>query len=136
MKKILMILFILGITLITGCGNKGYTEVNYNELEQKLENKDNFVLVIGSETCGACANYEITMKKVINKNNVEIFYLDLHALSDDDYAKAYSKFVFQSTPTTVFIKDGKETTTYDRIIGSAGYNDVVEALKKHGMIGE
>lgn len=136
MKKIFITLFILGLFLLTGCGNSGYTEVSYNELLQKLENKDTFALVLGSATCSACANYEVTMKKVIKDNDIEIFYLDLHALSDDDYASAYSKFVFQSTPTTIFIKDGKETTTYDRIIGSAGYNDVVKELKRHGMIGE
>lgn len=135
MKKVL--LAILGIVLLTGCGGKkGYTELSFNDLQLKLGNKESFVLVIGSSTCSACAKYEETMKNVIKSEKVEIFYLDLNDLSDDEYSKIYSKYVIQSTPTTIFIKEGIETSTYDRIIGAAGYSDIVDNLKKHGVIGE
>lgn len=135
MKKVL--LAILGIVLLTGCGGKkGYTELSFNDLQLKLGNKESFVLVIGSSTCSACAKYEETMKSVIKSEKVEIFYLDLNDLSDDEYSKIYSKYVIQSTPTTIFIKEGIETSTYDRIIGAAGYSDIVDNLKKHGVIGE
>lgn len=135
MKKVL--LAILGIVLLTGCGSKnGYTELSFNDLQLKLGNKDNFVLVIGSSTCSACAKYEETMKSVIKNEKVEIFYLDLNDLNNEEYSKIYSKYVVQSTPTTIFIKEGLETSTYDRIIGAAGYSDIVDNLKKQGVIGE
>ena len=137
MKKILCIIAIFGIMFLTGCGKyTKYTELNFNELQAKLDNKDSFVLVIGSSTCSACAKYEETMKSVIKDNNVEIFYLDLQQLTDEEYSKIYSKYVIISTPTTIFIKDGLETSTYDRIIGAASYSDIVSNLKKHGVIGE
>ena len=137
MKKILCIIAIFGIMFLTGCGKyTKYTELNFNELQAKLDNKDSFVLVIGSSTCSACAKYEETMKSVIKDNNVEIFYLDLQQLTDEEYSKIYSKYVIISTPTTIFIKDGLETSTYDRIIGAASYSDIVSNLKKHGGIGE
>ena len=137
MKKILCAIAILGIMFLTGCGKyTGYTELNFNELQTKLDNKESFVLVIGSSTCSACAKYEETMKSVIKDNNVEIFFLDLEKLSETEYSKMYSKYVIISTPTTIFIKDGLETSTYDRIIGAASYSDIVSNLKKHGVIGE
>lgn len=136
MKKILCLILVMTVFLLTGCKNKGYTELSYAEVLNKLENKDTFVIVFGSDTCSACANYEITMKNVINKNDVEIFYLNINALDKETYANMYSKFVVTSTPTTVFIKEGKETTTYDRIIGSADYKEVVKNLEKHGYIGD
>ena len=133
MKKILIILCAL---FLVGCSNPKYTELSCDDLFTKLENKDTFVLVFGSDTCSACASYEKTMTKVMKDTKVEIFYVNLHALSEEDYSKIYSKFVVTSTPTTIFIKDGEETSTYNRIVGAAKYEDVIDSLKKHGYIGE
>ena len=140
MKKILIFVIILvgifGIILFLSNQSPKYTEISYEQLIEKLNNKDTFVLLIGSDTCSACANYEITMKKVMKDTKVEIFYVNLHTLSEENYSKVYSKFVVNSTPTTIFIKDGEETTSYNRIVGSADYNTVVDKLKKLGYIGE
>lgn len=137
MKKIAIAILMIFTLFITGCSKyKTYTEINYSELQSKLDNKDTFVLVVGSSTCSACANYKTTMEKVIKDKQVEIFYIDMKLLSEEDYAKLYSKFVVVSTPTTIFIKDGIETSTYDRIVGSANYSDVVNNLKKQGYIGD
>lgn len=137
MKKILCAIVILSLVLLTGCKKyDGYSELTFNELQTKLENKDSFVLVLGSSTCSACAKYQEVMKDVISDKQVEIFYLDLQQLSKEEYAKIYSKYVIVSTPTTVFIKEGLETSTYDRIVGAANYTDVIKNLEKHGFIGE
>ncbi len=133
MKKILICMMTI---LLVGCGNPKYTEINYEQLKQKLDNKDTFVLLIGSDTCSACASYETTMTKVMKDTKVEIFYVNLHALSEEDYSKVYSKFVVTSTPTTIFIENGEETSTYNRIVGAAKYEDVIDSLKQHGYIGE
>lgn len=134
MKKIVLVLITL--FCLVGCGKRTYTELNYTELMNKLDNDDTFVLVMGSDTCSACAQYKITMEEVMKETKVEIFYLNLHALSEEDYSKIYSKFVVTSTPTTLFFKDGKETTTYDRVVGAANYNSIIGELKKHGYVGE
>jgi len=138
MKKILMIITLLFSTLcLTGCGKyKTYTELSFSEFQTKLENKDSFVVVMGSSTCSACAMYKVTMEEVIKQNQVEIFYLGLDTLSKEEYSQIYSKFVVEMTPTTIFIKDGKETSTYDRIVGTASATEVIKNLKKHGIMGE
>lgn len=136
MKKILIVIMLL---FMVGCSSKydGYTELSYDELKQKYENKDTFVLVLGSETCSACAKYKGTMESVIKDKKIEIFYLDADKLVEEQYNKIKSKLGGQySTPTTIFIKNGLETSTYDRILGSAGYSEVIENLKRLGYIGE
>lgn len=137
MKQIIYIISIMSILFLTGCNKTyEYTNLNYDELQTKLDNKDSFVLVLGSSTCSACAQYEKTMKNVIKEEKVEIFYLDLYKLSEEEHSKIYSKYVVNTTPTTVFIKDGLETSTYDRIVGSKSYSVILENLKKHGFVGE
>ena len=133
MKKILICLLAI---LLVGCGGPKYTEISYEQLKEKLDNQETFVLLLGSDTCSACANYETTMKKVMKDTKIEIFYVNLHTLSEEDYNKVYSKFVVTSTPTTIFIKDGEETTTYNRIVGSADYKTVIDKLKTLGYIGD
>lgn len=132
MKKILIILCAL---FLVGCSNPKYTELSCDDLFTKLENKDTFVLVFGSDTCSACKSYEPTMQKVMKDTNLEIFYINLHVLSDEDYSKIYSSYVVTSTPTTLFFKDGVETSTYDRIVGAVDYDEVIKKLEKLGYIG-
>lgn len=137
MKRFISIIFISFLVLLTvGCGKREYTEVTYNELMNKINDKQSFVVVIGSDTCSACASYKTTMEEVMKDTKVEIFYLDINELSEEDYAKLKSKFVINSTPTTIFLVDGKELTTYDRLVGSASYDTVINSLKKYGYVGE
>ena len=95
MKKILIFVIILvgifGIILFLSNQSPKYTEISYEQLIEKLNNKDTFVLLIGSDTCSACANYEITMKKVMKDTKVEIFYVNLHTLLEEDYNEIFFK---------------------------------------------
>ena len=141
MRKILiMITLLLSLFCLIGCNQykryTTYTKLNYSEFQEKLDNKDSFAVVMGLSTCSACAMYKVTMENVIKENQVEIFYLELDSLSEEEHSKIYSKFVVEMTPTTIFIKEGKETSTYDRIVGAASSTEVVKNLKKHGIIGE
>jgi len=138
MKKILMLLFLTVLTIcITGCSKyKGYTEISYTDLQTKLQNKESFVFVIGSSTCSACAKYETTMKKVIKKYQVEVFFIDINKLSLSEQPNFESKFVISGTPTTVFVKDGVETSAYDRINGAGNYSEIISTFKKQGIIGD
>lgn len=133
MKKLILIVTIL---CLIGCGKRGYTELSVDELFEKIDNKETFVIVLGQETCSACSKYKETMQEVITKEKVEIFYLDLSKLDQEEYAKVYSKFVVVSTPTTAFIIDGVEESTYNRIVGTENYDNIVAKLKAYGFIGE
>lgn len=132
MKKILIILCAL---FLVGCSNPKYTEISVTQFQEKLDAKESFILVIGSDTCSACKSYEPTMQKVMKDTNLDIFYINLHVLSDEDYSKIYSSYVVTSTPTTLFFKDGVETSTYDRIVGAVDYDEVIKKLEKLGYIG-
>ena len=132
MKKI----FILFVTIImlTGCKAKSYQEISYKELNDMLEDKESFILFIGSSTCSACARYEVTLNDVIEEYGTDVKYIDLSKLSDKDESALVSEFPIDGTPTTIFIEKGEEDNTYNRIEGAARRSKIIEKFEENGYI--
>ena len=132
MKKIL-ILFI-SLFMLTACGNKTYDEISYDELNKMLEKKQDFILFIGSDTCSACNTYKGTLNDVIEEYGTDVKYINLASLSKAEESSLVSKFPINGTPTTVFITDGEEEDTHNRIVGSAKKSEIVNEFKENGYI--
>ncbi len=134
-KKILFVIMALLLVVVTGGGKeRTYHEVSYDELNKMVKDKESFVLVIGSETCSACESYKPTMEKIITNYNVRINYINIYQLSEEEKAGLIQLAYYANTPTTVYFKDGVATDTYNRIVGAASYDTVLESLKKNGYI--
>lgn len=132
MKKIL-ILFI-SLFMLTACGNKTYDEISYDELNKMLEKKQDFILFIGSDTCSACNTYKGTLNDVIEEYGTDVKYINLASLSKAEESSLVSKFPINGTPTTIFITDGEEEDTHNRIVGSAKKSEIVNEFKENGYI--
>lgn len=125
----------MALFMLTGCGaNKTYDEISYNELNRMIENKQDFILFIGSDTCSACNMYKKTLNNVIKEYGTDVKYIDLAKLSETEESSLISKFPIKGTPTTVFITDGEEKDTHNRLIGSAKKSKVTEKFKENGYI--
>ena len=139
MKKLLVLL--TTILLFTGCNKlKSYEEINYEELNKMIENKEDFILFIGSSTCSHCAAYKEKVNKFVKEYQTKIYYIDIHKFSETESNKFKLIVNFEGTPTTVFFEKGKEkedengnVRTY-RIEGNIEYSKVVEKIKKAGFI--
>lgn len=132
MKKILLI---IGIIFLSACSSvKTYDEISYKQLNKMLDNKNNFVLFIGSSKCSHCKEYEVTLNEIIKKYNLDIKYIDISKLSEEEYSELTSKFPISGTPTTIFIEKGEEKDTYNRIVGSVKYSKVLEKLKENNYV--
>lgn len=120
----------------TACQRKltTYTEIDYNKYLEKIEQKDTFALVIGSETCSACAMFKTTMETFIEKYQVEVFYIDTADMSNEDYSSLNSEINFDGTPTTIFIEEGNLTSYYNRIDGAGSLSSVESKFKENGYI--
>ena len=143
MKKILII-FIVIITLFTvGCGKGSVEEITLDEYEQMMKNKKSFILFVGSKTCSHCAEFKITLERVIENYNIDFKYIDISNFNDDERKSFSSEIRFDGTPTTVFVEEGKDNSCRlmscddtKRIEGAQNYEKVVEILKSNGYIKE
>lgn len=110
-------------------------ELNVDEVIEKIENKDTFVLCITQTTCQHCANYKPKLEKISKEYNIEIYYIDIDKYSDKKQQDFKNAVSFDgSTPVTAFIKEGKETTASNRIFGNSSYDKIIEKFKKNGFI--
>lgn len=138
-KNIIIIIIVIGLGIGLGYllfnNNDNLIELNYNELESKIENKEDFVVCISRTTCSHCNNYKPKLRNVANKYKINIYYTDIDKYTKTDLEKFNNLISFDGgTPVTIFIKKGEEKTTATRIEGDVSTNKIIDKLKKNGFI--
>lgn len=139
-KKVIIIVSICLVILIGGfvidsiLGKNYLVEIKIDELVGKLENKEDMVLLISQTDCTHCISYKPKLEDVANKHKLYIYYIDVDLLSDDEATEFKEYISFSSTPSTVFIKDGEEKTSANRINGDASKEKIEKKLKSNGFI--
>lgn len=139
MKRILKYLSVLLVLIITltGCSSNSdnhIKEITFNQFEEKMKNKETFALYIGNEGCSHCISYLPTLKEVLKEYDVTIYHLDNSKLSDSEYSKFKSYVNISGTPTILFITNGEEETTLNRIVGETSKQETIEIFKTNGYI--
>lgn len=137
MKKLLLFLFAC-VSLLVGCSNGGtYEEISFNDYKEMINNKESFILFIGSTQCSHCASFKKTINKVVSDYDVKVYYIDIYNFSEKESKEFDGMIKFTGTPTTVFYNEGvEEHPSYNRINGNKPYSKVVEMFTKNGYIKE
>ena len=141
LKKKILILCSICLVILIGAiitdrymANAYLKEISYNDAIKKIENKETFILLVSQTTCSHCKDYKPVFKKVLKDNKITAYYIEFDLLSDDE-KKEFTKHInFDSTPTTVFLKSGEETTTATRIVGAREEEYIIGKLKSNGYI--
>lgn len=111
-----------------------FKELKYNEIIEKIENKDDFVLLISQTTCTHCISYKPKLEEVANEYKINIYYIEVDLLNDEERDKFSSYINYSSTPVTAFLKNGEESTVANRINGDASKDKIEKKLKSNGFI--
>jgi len=129
---IIIIFLLILLLLFVNNGKGNLIELSYNDIKEKIENKENFVLCVSRTTCSHCADYKPKLKEVAKENNINIYYIDVDKYDEEEFSNLIS--FDGSTPTTIFIKNGEEETTSNRINGDVSKSKIIEKLKSNGFI--
>lgn len=140
-KKKVMILVIFCLLILAGAviadrimGKSYFNEISFNDIMEKIENKEDVVLLISQTTCSHCISYKPKLRDVANKYKLNIYYIDVDLLDEDELKELKSKVNYTGTPVTVFLKNGEEKTAANRINGDASKDKIVKKLKNNGFI--
>ena len=109
-------------------------EIKYEQVIEKVENKESFVLLFSQTTCSHCMDYKPKLKRVANRYKIKIYYLETDLLSGEESEELKTHFSFRGTPTTIFVIDGEEKTAATRINGDVSEEKIVSKLKSNGFI--
>lgn len=109
--------------------------LNYKQVQSKIKNKDSFILIASASTCSHCAEYKPKLIKIAKEYKINIYYIDYDLESSKDQKEFLNNNKLNgSTPITLFIQNGKQTSIFDRLEGDVSKEKVVEKLKKLGFI--
>ena len=133
---IALLLLIVSFLVINKYSNRNrLIELDVNQVLEKVDNKDSFVLCISRTDCSFCEKYKPKLAKISKDYKVEIYYIDIDKYSKEEQQEFIKHISFdKSTPVTAFIKDGVETTSSNRIFGNVSSDKIVDKLIKNGFI--
>lgn len=133
MKK--FILLILCIFTFCACSNKSYIiDTSIDEVKTMIENKETFILYIGSAECSHCSSYKPKLEDVTLEYEVTVYYIDTSKLSDNEYNELTEIVSFSGTPTTAFINKGEDLGTQTHIDGDVSKEKIINIFKNNGYI--
>ena len=110
--------------------------IKIDELREKINNKESFILVITQDGCAHCHAYLPTANKVGKQYNITFFNISQTNLSNEDATFLKNVANTSGTPTTVFIEEGEEKTTLNRLVGNVQEYKLIDKLKTMGYINE
>jgi len=136
-KAILLIsiVILVGALIADRVLGKSYlVELSYSKVMEKIDNKDDFVLLFSQTTCSHCKNFKPKLSEVAKEYKLNIYYIEVDLLSEDERNSFKKYFSFEGTPQTVFVIDGYEKTAANRIVGDASTEKIISKLKSNGFI--
>lgn len=116
-------------------GNISYESlfnVDVGEIEDMIEMKKSFILLVSQTGCGHCKAYKPILASVLEDYNIQGFVLEYNLLDDAQKEKFNDIASVSGTPTVLFFKDGKETNTTDRLIGEHSKEETIKRLEQMG----
>lgn len=135
MKKLkVLFLFVLSLFLFTGCGSNNFKSLSYSELKDKLKDNETFFFVVVKDGCQYCEAYEPIVEEVTEENDIIGYKFNISKLDEKDYDTFYNEYKVDSTPTTIFVENGKEVSIMKRITGSVSKEKLTEKLKAMNYI--
>lgn len=134
-----MIKVVIFITMILifvcGCTKESHIkEISLDKFKEKMANKETFALYIGNDSCTHCISYRPILEKVLKDYDITIYQIDNSKLTDEEYNEFRAYINISGTPTIVFITEGEEETTLNRINGEVSRDTTIERFKSNGYI--
>ena len=133
---IVILVLLVAFLIINKAISKGdLVELTYDEFTEKIDNEESFVLCVSRTTCSHCATYKPKLENVAKDYGIDLYYIDIDKYSEEEQDEFEKIINFNdSTPTTVFLRNGKETTASNRINGDVSTSRIIDKLKSNDFI--
>ncbi len=134
-KKLGMIAILLcSLLVLAGCSSKQtITEIDYQTLKEKINQKETFILEVMQTGCSHCEEFSPRLRSILNDHDLHAYSLNLANLNSEEKAAFKEITYISGTPTTVFFTKGEEETAH-KIVGAVPNSEVSSHLKDLGYL--
>lgn len=120
---------------LTLSGEAGLHQLTYSEYQEKIDNKEEFVVILERATCSHCVTYMPIAEQFASDNNLPMYYVDTDTFTAEDWegfekSNSYLRKAKGDwgTPTTLVLA-GSETVDY--VVGVTEANELKEMYNKY-----
>ena len=132
MKKRYFLIIMMFTLLLTACSSGKLSSISYNELKEKVDNKETFVLYVSTND----NTLEDTLNNVLEKYDFNAYKINLDKLSDDEKTELKLKYAYED-PSIIFIIEGNDPTILSHVTDSSMRSkDLIARLKDMNFIKE
>lgn len=123
MRKIYVIAFLVSVLVLIGCAKtpsfeaktdsevESWIDISYANLESVMNDETRFILLISSETCQSCIEFEPILQSFIDETDVVIYRIE----ANRDFPTDNELFPYQYTPTLHLVENGTSLYSFDPI---------------------
>lgn len=124
----LVLVIFLGLFIYRQATFKDYTTITQSKFEQMLDDKKDFVIVLGESTNTTVASYQSVMTTYTTKNrSTPFYYLDTSKIENvDSYVEEKLK-INVTYPVTIVIKNGEVSAKKE---GALQYYSLYDFIKE------
>ncbi len=108
--------------------------LNASEFKEKIENKESFIIIMTGSKCSHCESYLPIFKKVLADYDLTAYQIHTDLLNNEEQAFVKGVATINGTPTVIFIKNGEEMSTMNRLVGEKSRTETIDRLKVMGYI--
>lgn len=116
----------------------GLINVSYDEYEAKIENGENFIIVIERTGCSYCEMYMPVLEDATSELQIPVYYIDTADLTEEEYnalgeSNTYLKREKWGTPTTLLMSGNMVA---DSIGGYVEKDEFVDFIEKNIILSQ
>ena len=121
--------------IFNGCQSYKVKEINFKQFNEFVENRKTFILYIGSTSCHNCVSFSPKFESVVKEYKIDnAYYIDLDSFNEADKSSFNKIINVAGTPNVVFITNGEEQSSFNRINGDVSKDKIIERLKSNDYI--
>ena len=120
---------------LTLSGDAGLQQLTYDEYQEKIDNGDEFVIILERATCSHCVTYMPIAEQFASDNQLPMYYVDTDTFDEEEWvlfekSNSYLKKAKGDwgTPTTLVLS-GADAVDY--VVGTTDADTLLELYEKY-----
>lgn len=116
--------------VLTG-SEEGLTKIDYTTYRDKINNNENFIVIIERTGCSFCEKYMPIVEEVASERKIPIYYIDTNDLTTAEYEKLEKSNLYLrrenwGTPTTLLLSGSNVAASIGEYVDKEKFEEFID----------